>query len=100
MHLDNDKTNNHYTNLKWGTVSENTKQAYNDGLAINDSGYNDSQSHPVYVYDLNDNLLYEYGSVSIASKELGISKTTISRQCKGITKGKPRSGYKFKYKND
>lgn len=32
MHLDNDKTNNHYTNLKWGTISENTLQAYKDGL--------------------------------------------------------------------
>lgn len=33
MHLDNNKTNNHYTNLKWGTISENTAQAYADGLA-------------------------------------------------------------------
>lgn len=32
MHKDNDKTNNHYTNLEWGTVSENTKQAFDDGL--------------------------------------------------------------------
>lgn len=37
MHLDNDKTNNNVTNLKWGTVSENTQQAYNDGL-IKDRG--------------------------------------------------------------
>lgn len=27
MHLDNDKLNNHYTNLKWGTQSMNIKQA-------------------------------------------------------------------------
>lgn len=32
MHLDNNKTNNHYTNLKWGTISENTKQAFDDKL--------------------------------------------------------------------
>jgi len=32
MHLDNNKTNNYYKNLKWGTVSENTKQAFDDGL--------------------------------------------------------------------
>lgn len=30
LHLDNNKQNNHYTNLKWGTVSENTQQAYDD----------------------------------------------------------------------
>lgn len=32
MHLDNDKSNNYYLNLKWGTVSENTKQAFDDEL--------------------------------------------------------------------
>lgn len=32
MHKDNNKIHNHYTNLKWGTISENTKQAYDDGL--------------------------------------------------------------------
>ena len=32
MHLDNDKMNCHYLNLKWGTVSDNTKQAADDGL--------------------------------------------------------------------
>lgn len=32
MHLDNNKQNNHYTNLKWGTISENTKQAFDDEL--------------------------------------------------------------------
>jgi len=35
MHLDNNKTNNHYTNLKWGTISENTIQAIQDGLEDN-----------------------------------------------------------------
>ena len=32
MHLDNNKINNHYTNLQWGTISDNTKQAFDDGL--------------------------------------------------------------------
>lgn len=32
MHLDNNKENNSVDNLKWGTVSENTQQAYDDGL--------------------------------------------------------------------
>ena len=34
MHLDNNKSNNYYLNLKWGNVSENTKQAYDDMLLI------------------------------------------------------------------
>lgn len=97
MHLDNNKTNNHYSNLKWGTISENTKQAFDDGLEVNKKGYEDDQSNPIYVYDLMGNLLYDFGSISMASKELGISKSTISRQCKGVSKGKPRCGYVFKF---
>ena len=31
MHLDNDPSNNHYKNLKWGTQSQNILQAYRDG---------------------------------------------------------------------
>lgn len=43
LHLDNNKRNNHYTNLKWGTISENTQQAYND--------YCCSCNNIVYLYD-------------------------------------------------
>ena len=31
-HLDNDKTNNHFTNLVWSDQSTNTKQAWDDNL--------------------------------------------------------------------
>lgn len=97
MHIDNNKTNNKYTNLKWGTISENTQQAFDDKLIINKKGYEDDQSNPVNVYDLDGNLLYSFGSISIASKKLNISKSTISRQCKNISKGKSRCGYIFKF---
>ena len=32
LHLDNDKTNPHANNLRWGTQSENIQQVYQDGL--------------------------------------------------------------------
>lgn len=35
LHLDNNKLNCHYSNLKWGTSSENRQQAIDDGLARN-----------------------------------------------------------------
>lgn len=31
LHLDDDKTNNHKSNLKWGSQSENIKMAYDKG---------------------------------------------------------------------
>lgn len=43
LHLDNNKSNNHYTNLKWGTIQENTQQAYNDGCC--------TWNKPVFLYD-------------------------------------------------
>ena len=33
-HIDNDKTNNHYTNLKWVTSKENSTYAKEDGLIL------------------------------------------------------------------
>ena len=47
LHLDNNKINNHYTNLKWGTISENTKQAFDDDLLDTTKKYelyNDSET--------------------------------------------------------
>ena len=32
MHKDNDKTNNHVYNLMWGSLEDNTRQAFSDGL--------------------------------------------------------------------
>ena len=43
LHLDNNKSNNHYNNLKWGTVSENTQQAYDDNCC--------TVNKEVFLYD-------------------------------------------------
>ena len=37
-HKDNNKSNNVYTNLYWTNTSENTKKAFDDGLAYNAKG--------------------------------------------------------------
>ena len=97
MHLDNNKENKHYTNLKWGTISENTKDAFDSLMAQNDKSWEDSQSIHVCSFDLNGNLLKKYGSVGEASRELKITKTTILNQCNHKVKTKPRCGYWFRY---
>jgi len=98
MHLDNNKSNNNYTNLIWGSASMNTKQAFDDGLIKNASGYDDSQSIPICYFDLNKNYIGEFGSMSIAAKELNVTKTLISQQCKHHgPKRKPRKGYYYRY---
>lgn len=82
-HKNNIKTDCRKENLYWGTISQNTKQAIDDGLFINDKGYDDSQSMPVNMYDTKTNkFLNSFGSISEAHRITGIDKTTISRQCR------------------
>lgn len=41
MHLDNDSTNDHYRNLKWGTQKENIRQCVQEGhIFRNETYYN------------------------------------------------------------
>lgn len=100
MHIDDNKSNPNANNLKWGTISENTKDAYDKGFAKNKKGYEDSQSIPICVFDLHKNFVVDYGSERIASKELGVTVTTISNQCKHNVKTIPRCGYYFRYKKE
>lgn len=97
MHKDDNKQNKHYTNLEWGTISQNTKDAYRKGWANNNSSWEDSQSIHVCNFDLQGNLLNKYGSIGEASRELGVTKTTILNQCNHNLKTKPRCGYYFRY---
>ena len=97
MHKDNNKANLEVSNLEWGTISKNTKYAYKDGLAENDKSWNDSQSIHICSFNLQGELLKKYGSVGEASRELGITKTTILNQCNHNVKTKPRCGYWFRY---
>lgn len=103
MHIDNNKENCSLSNLKWGTVAENTQQAFDDGLQLNDSGFNDSQSLPVCQFNLNKELINIFGSISIASNETGVTKSGILYQCKHkvLTKThKPKCGYYFRFLNE
>lgn len=98
-HRNNIKTDNRVSNLYWTTLSENTKKAVDDGLMLNDSGFEDSQSKPVAMFETKTNkLLNEYGSISEAHKQTGISKSTIARQAK--YKRPIRKEFYFRYLDD
>ena len=68
LHLDNNKENNHYSNLKWGTVQENTQQAYDDGCC--------GWSNEVYLYDRKDkHLIKKFNSLCELARYLGYKGT-------------------------
>ena len=100
MHLDNDKTNNNVENLKWGTISENTQQAVDDGLIVNKKGFEDERSLPIIVFNIDGTLKKIYGSVSIAAQEENVTKTGILYQAKHKVKNTtklPRTGRYFRF---
>ena len=89
MHLDNNKENNHISNLKFGTYQENIKSAYDDGLHSN--------MKSIIQYDKNDNIINDFKSITDASKKTNISITSIANCLKGLSK--TSGGYIWKYKN-
>ena len=100
MHLDNDKSNLSLDNLKWGTVQENTQQAYDDGLAHTNSGFDDSQSIPIVEFDINGNVVKIHGSITLASKANGVTKGCVRCQCNHWIKHpekEPRCGKYFRF---
>ena len=100
MHIDNNKQNNNISNLKWGTISMNTKQAFADKLIVNDKSFNDSQSINVVQLNLNKELINTFGSISEAERVTGITKAAISYQCKHKVKTidrKPKCNCYFRF---
>lgn len=99
-HKNNIKHDIRVENLYWTTPKENTQKAVDDGLMINDKGYDDSQSNPVIMFDTYTNKeLARYGSASEAHKENpNISLSTILRQCK--YKKPVRKPFYFRFQDD
>src|SRR5574343_106210 len=87
-HITGDKIKNHYSLLEWATISENTKHAFENKLAI-------PNKKPVLQFDIYGNFLRTFDSVTEASK---VTKTNINRIilcCKN--KAKTTNGFIWKY---
>jgi len=98
-HKNNIKTDNRVENLYWTTWKENTQKAVDDGLLVNDKGYDDSQSKPVNIYNTHTNeLIGSYGSLKDAVRLTGLSLTTLSRQAK--YKRPTRKDFYCRYQDD
>ena len=85
MHKDNDKLHNHYTNLKWGSQSDNIRQAF-------DEGRKDSPNRCLYeVYNNTENIKCK--GISGVAELTGLSETTVRP---GKIKSGKYTGYTIK----
>ncbi|EPQ9499870.1 HNH endonuclease [Salmonella enterica subsp. enterica serovar Braenderup] len=76
-HKDGNKQNNHYTNLEWATVQENTQHAANNGLLRNQWGMNNFSSKltPEIIAYIQENYYDGYGIQNLANR-FNVSYTT------------------------
>lgn len=88
----NDYSGYSLDNIQLMTWRENEQKGHNDMK----NGINNKNSKSVLQYDLKENFIKEFYSVSEAGRQVGIYKTSISQCCNGLIK--TSGGFKWKFK--
>ncbi|AEX61593.1 putative HNH endonuclease [Megavirus vitis] len=87
-HIDNNKLNNHVSNLRWVSISENTLSYYK----------NFAPKNPILQYDTEGNLIKEWASVREITNAIPSYKKNSLGHCI-VGKGKTAYGYIWCRKN-
>lgn len=91
-HLDENKQNNHFSNIEW------CDRKHNVNYGNRNKNVAKKLFKPVIQYDLQGNFIKRYESVSQAAKELNTFNQCISKVCR--KEGKTSCGYIWRYESE
>lgn len=97
-HLDDNPSNNHASNLAWGTQVDNMQDCVRHGRLVGDTrAAIDANKKPVVAKNLDTGKILNFSSSSNASRRLRIPAASISKVLCG--KMRKSHGWTFEYKN-
>lgn len=95
-HKNGNTLDNCSSNLEWISHGDNMKHASKSGL-INCKKISISKQRKIRKYTKNGEFICEYSSISIASKEEKIDRSSIGKVCSGTPGHDTVGGFKWKY---
>lgn len=95
-HIDEDKTNNHASNLEWVTAKENSNHGTRNERISN--AMSRSKSIPIIATNIKTGESQEFYGGSECARQLGLYQSNITHVLKG--RYKQTGGYVFKYKEE
>lgn len=107
-HIDTDKTNNIYTNLRWTDrkgnqnnpiTREKMKESNKGKIEAAHKASSEARRKRVIQYNKDGNFIREYESVTAAAKAVGCCKTSILDCCRGVKNVKTIKGYVWRFEN-
>ncbi len=97
-HIDTDKTNNVYTNLRWVSRKGNqNNEITKERMKESNKRKAEHLRKKVYQYSIEGEFIKEFPSMTSAADEVGCSHISISQCCRGVNGVKTIKGFIWKY---
>lgn len=96
-HIDENKQNNHADNLEWCTQLENHNHGTINERISKSLTNHIRKSKPVSAFDDEGNLIFSFPSIYEASRQMGVSATSITSCIHGRNRMKHCCGYVWRF---